>query len=313
MILDLWNSFGSDWRANCLAWQHLGVVIPPTGEGWQSRWTANPDILGSSLYYRGSGTQPDRPDEMHDRIAVADILSSGPEGIRLGEPRMIVDVGAPGEFDSADVLDPAVIEFKGRILVYYSAIGDGPDSVGLAISEDGGESYRKAGNVLVARAPEVFVESDKVKMLAQRLNGDSYELFLFESSDGEKFEQIGKSPAFAPEKGSWDGLSVVTFRHVGQQDGWHYVIYGGSADHADEPDFFGLARSQNLKDWERHPGNPIFGVGPRGTADGGAIWFPALLEKEDGWLMIYEGSEGRYSWSLLSQICGAHLSRKDQP
>ncbi|RYG38151.1 hypothetical protein EON81_04480 [bacterium] len=313
MIADFWNSFGPDWRANCLSWNHLGVVVPPQGDGWQSRWTANPDILGRTLYYRGSGILENRAGEFHDRIAVAEIRGWGSEGLQLGEARMIVDVGDPGEFDSTDVLDPAVIEFNGRILVYYSAIGDGPDSVGLAVSEDGGETYRKVGNVLEARAPEVFVEEGKVKMLAQRLKGDSYELFIFESEDGESFVQVGEEPAFAPDKGSWDGLSVVTFRQVGEHEGWHYVVYGGSADHADEPDFFGLARSRNLQDWERHPGNPIFGVGPRGTVDGGAIWFPALLESEDGWLMIYEGSEGRYSWSLLSQICGAYISRAHQP
>jgi hypothetical protein len=82
-------------------------------------------------------------------------------------------------------------------------------------------------------------------------------------------------------------------------------MYGGSSYLADEPDFFGLARSKNLIDWEYHPGNPIFGCAAKGAPDGGAIWFPALHETRDDFLMLYEGSRGKYSWDLSSTICMA--------
>ncbi|CAN5469434.1 hypothetical protein BH11ARM2_BH11ARM2_14410 [soil metagenome] len=307
-MLEFWNSFGSDWRANCLAWEHLGVMIAPS-EGWQARWTANPDLLGDDLYYRGSGTLPDRPDELKDRLGVARIVSVGRDGLVLDAARMIVDTGREGEFDASDVLDPATVEFQGRVLLYYSGIGASEDAVGLAISDDDGETFRKVGQVLVGRAPEVVVVDGRVMMLAQRLDGETYRLFLYESEDGETFRQVVEEPVFAPEEGAWDAKSVVTFRHIGEEDGWHYLLYGGSADHADEPDFFGLIRSRDLSHWERHPGNPIFGLGRRGEPDGGAIWFPAVWEAHDGWLMLYEGSEGRYSWSLHSQICGAFRVR----
>ena len=113
---------------------------------------------------------------------------------------------------------------------------------------------------------------------------------------------------FSPEEGSWDAFSITTAR-LSADAGWFYMMYGGSAYLADEPDCFGLARSKDLVHWERHSGNPIFGRGPAGSPDGGAIWFPALLETEDCFILLYEGSRGKYSWDLSSAICMASAAK----
>jgi hypothetical protein len=104
------------------------------------------------------------------------------------------------------------------------------------------------------------------------------------------------------EAGSWDARSVVTAA-LFQEGDWTYMIYGGSADSVDEPAYFGLARSDNLIRWERHPGNPIFGAGARGTPDGGCIWFPTMVETQDAFFMLYEGSRGTPRWDLDCSIC----------
>ncbi|WP_219834111.1 hypothetical protein [Paenibacillus sp. R14(2021)] len=311
-----WNLFKGSYQQNCLSWHHSAhnPVIPASGETWRSVWVANPDILTFNgrklLYYRGNGIQPNTDGQRHDRLAVAEIMSVTRDTIELrdlhgGEP--IVDVGGPDEFDGKDVLDPAAALFNGQVFLYYSAIGAGPDCVGLAVSKDG-EAFTKVGNIMEGRAPAVVVKDDHIYMIYQLVENNGYRLYLSRSKDGIHFERVSEGAIFAGDPGSWDALSVVTARLLKDGD-YYYMIYGGSSYLEDEPDFFGLARSTDLLNWERHPGNPIFGCGAKGEEDGGAIWFPALLETEDAFVILYEGSRGKYSWDISSQICMASLPK----
>lgn len=310
-----WNRFSSDYHANCLAWKHRPEpAIPPNGDSWQAVWTANPDFLEFNgrhlLYYRGNGTWPGR-EETHDRIGVAEVLAI--EGDRLelellngGAP--IFDVGDPEAFDGIDALDPASVIFQGKVFLYYSAIGSGPDSVGLAVSDDG-VCFTKVGKIMTGRAPDVVVYGDRLRMVYQRADeAGNYQVYLAESEDGLTFQDVLAEPVFRPTPGSWDCLSIATVR-LGVEDGWIYAIYGGSSYLADEPDYFGLARTQDMVAWEFHPGNPVFGCGAKGAPDGGAIWFPALHATDDAFVLLYEGSPGKYSWDLNSAICQASLPR----
>ncbi|MBM7568823.1 hypothetical protein [Paenibacillus sacheonensis] len=312
----LWQLFQSNYRQNCLSWHHSehNPVIPASGDTWRSVWVANPDTLTFGgrqlLYYRGNGIQPGTDGQRHDRLGVAEIVRVTRNTIELrdlndGEP--IVDVGGPDEFDGKDVLDPSVVAFGGRVYAYYSAIGAGPDCVGLAVSEDG-VHFEKVGNIMEGRAPAAIVKDGSIYMIYQLLADNGYRLYLSRSRDGIHFESVSDKPIFVGEAGSWDALSIVTARLM--QDGDHfYMMYGGSSYLADEPDFFGLARSTDLLNWERHPGNPIFGCGAMGQEDGGAIWFPALIETEDAFVILYEGSRGKYSWDISSQICMASIAK----
>ncbi len=156
MTPTIWDSFSSDYRENCLSWQHPDrPLLPPGGPDWRSRWTANPDILDVDgrrlVYFRGNGTLAN-DEHLHDRLGVAELVADtdtdGVLGLRhLAGDRPVVDVGAPGSFDDQHVLDPAAVQFGGRIFLYYSAVGTGPDSIGLAVSDDG-ERFDKVGRVL---------------------------------------------------------------------------------------------------------------------------------------------------------------------
>lgn len=310
-----WNRFSADYRANCLAWKHgEAAALPPHGDGWQAVWTANPDLLRLDdrllLYYRASGYAPGR-EGAHDRIGVAEVLEIGlgrleVRNLNLGEP--IVDVGDEEEFDGTDVLDPATVVFGGKVFLYYSAIGPGVDSVGLAVSDDG-EHFTKVGRLMTGRAPDVVVYQDRLRMVYQRPDeAGNYLVYLAESTDGLTFSDVQPEPVFDPPRENWDGLSIATVR-LGVEGEWFYALYGGSAYLADEPDYFGLARSQDLASWEFHPGNPIFGCGPKGAIDGGAMWFPAIHETDEHFVLLYEGSPGKYTFDLNSAICMATISK----
>lgn len=314
----LWDRFSTDYRENCLSWTHSQMpLIEPGDTWWRARWTANPDLLDLGgrllLYYRGNGRSAIGSGEHHDRLAVAEILpdtgasSAGSVDWRpLGDDEPIVDIGPDGSFDDNHVLDPAAVRFGERVLLYYSAVGSGPDAIGLATSTDG-ITFTKQGKVLDGRAPGVVVHDGRVHLFHQVLVGDGYELHLRISADGMTFPDDGIDECvFRGEPGGWDAQSVVTAR-IHRDGDTFFMLYGGSANTLDEPDFFGLSRSTDLHTWERHPGNPIFGHGAGGTIDGGAIWFPALIETADHATLLYEGSGGKYAWDLSSQICVATL------
>lgn len=315
--MSFWNLFSRDHRTNCRAWRHSdrNPAIPATGETWKKFWTANPDVLEFAgkrlLYYRGNGFVAEGDGTRHDRIGVAEILSLGTDAIEiqdLNHGLPIVDIGEPGAFDARHVLDPATIVFRGEVWLYYSAIGDGADSVGLARSSDG-IHFEKVGKVLEGRAPDVVARDDGIAMLYQIPTADGHhEFFLAHSRDGIRFQPRAGAPVFSRGACGWDSRDVVTGRLLCEGDEF-YLLYGGSSSLIDQPDAFGLARSQDLIHWERHPGNPVFGCGPKGTEDGGAIWFPALIEMEEAFVLLYEGSRGNYQGDLSSQICMASIPR----
>lgn len=318
--MNFWDIFGNSYTKNCKAWYHAKAnpVIPAAGNGWKKIWTANPAYLehnGKKLvYYRGHGFTASNATEPHDRIAVAELHSVNKESVRitdLNEGNFIIDVGAKGSFDDGAALDPTVCFFKDQFLLYYSAIGNGPDSIGWAKSTDG-VHFKKMGKLMDGRAPAVIVKDGQLFLLYQKelKKGEGYlGFYVASSSDGIHFTPLSDEPVFmAGKEGEWD-RQIATGR-LFQQGEWTYLLYGGDNELIDQPGYFGLARSKDSKTWEKHPGNPVFGCGAKGEEDGGAMWFPALIESDNQYHLLYEGSRGKYGWDLSSQICLASLDKK---
>jgi predicted GH43/DUF377 family glycosyl hydrolase len=312
-----WETFSNDYPANCLAWtrDNDNPVIGPSGSTWKSRRTADPELFVLNdrllLYYTGNGTMPREGKSYHDRIGVAVISTLGPmqlvfHDLNNGYP--VIDVGKKGEADDEGVSDPAAVWFKGHVCLYYTAEGPGPAGIGLATSTDG-EQFTKVGQVIEGRTPDVVAVGDTLYLLYHKRDGDAYKVYIAMSTDGVKFFPLGASPVFAGEPGHWDAQSVVTAR-VWKSGEWFYLLYGGSADRVEEPEFFGLARSHDLLRWERHRGNPIFGAGLHGAADGGAIWYPAIFDAGSWFVLLYEGSRGKLAWDLSSGICMAWIPKR---
>jgi predicted GH43/DUF377 family glycosyl hydrolase len=315
--VSFWDIFSDNYRQNCKAWKHnteKNPVIPAGQQAWGKFWTANPAILirkaDKLIYYRGNGITPTNTNR-HDRIGVARIKSMSDNHFEyeiLNGGNFIIDVGPKGSFDDSDVLDPGVVEFNGKVYLYYSGVGTGPHSVGLAISSDG-VSFEKHGSVLVGRSPSVVVADNKIYMIYQNDTGKGFKgFFLAESGDGINFRNISDEPVLVGQENGWDRF--VTTARIYREDDAFLLLYGGSPDMNDQPDYFGLARSSDLRTWQKHPGNPIFGLGAKGEEDGGAVWFPALIDTGSHYVILYEGSRGRYSWDLSSQICMSSIARK---
>jgi predicted GH43/DUF377 family glycosyl hydrolase len=313
---NLWDLFSTSSTTNVLAWtrHNENPVIRASGSTWKTRWTGRPELISfqdrTLLFYQGNGVLPGKAKGYHDRIGVAEVVAIGSMQLNYrdlngGQP--VLDLGKAGDFDDAGMLDPAAAFFNGRLYLAYSAVGRGPNSIGLAVSVNG-EQFTKLGKVLEGQSPDLLVVRDTLFMVYQKPDSVGQKVYLALSTDGKKFSPASTHPVFAGEAGQWDAKSVNTPR-VWEYKEVYYMLYGGSPDFADAPEFFGLARSNDLRQWETHPGNPIFGAGFHGTADGGAIWYPAVQESDNWIVMLYEGSSGRHSWGP-SSICMAWIAKR---
>jgi hypothetical protein len=223
----------------------------------------------------------------------------------------------PGSFDSTHVFDPASVRWKGRTYLYYSAIGQAEDSIGLAVLEDG-ESFKKHPEpVLPGRSPEIVASENRLHLFyVLRQPGQGYRIFTAISTDGLHFIPQGETPVVgAGLSEAWDGVEVTTPR-IFERNGKYYLLYAASQhpDRYDMPDGFGLARSEDLIRWEKYPHNPVFRLGEPGQWDDGAIWFGTVFPYRDELYLIYEG--GRLENILakvpaLTQVGLAKISGND--
>lgn len=205
----------------------------------------------------------------------------------------VLSPGKPGSYDSRHIVDPASVEWDGKIYLYYSALGDDPDSLGLAISEDGLHFTKLEKPVLVGRAPEVVKANDTLYLFySLESPKGGYEFHLATSKDGINFNTEG--PVFSPAPTGWDSLSVVTPR-IFIADKLYVMLYAGDDKEKDYPMNFGVAFSEDLRNWKRYPDNPVFSCGVPGSWESRAIWFPEVLKVGDTYFLWYEGYDGKRS------------------
>ncbi|HSQ75243.1 MAG TPA: hypothetical protein VLT13_06785, partial [Bacteroidota bacterium] len=246
-----WDLFSTAYTTNVLAWtrHNDNPVIGPSGSTWKGHGTGSPEFLAfqgrTFLFYRGNGVLPGKGKTAYDRIGVAEVLDIGTMRLKyrdLNKGFPVVDIGSAGEFDDAGAQTPAAVAFKGQIYLYYSAVGKGPNSIGLAVSTDG-EQFKKIGRVLEGRGQDVLVVRDTLYMIYQKVDPAGHKVYLAYSLDGKKFTAASEHPVFSGAEGRWDAKSISTPR-IWESGGVYYILYGGSTDYLDEPEFFGLARSK---------------------------------------------------------------------
>jgi predicted GH43/DUF377 family glycosyl hydrolase len=277
-----------------ITWKkHTGnPVVPVKPDSWRDGATMTADILtrGEQYYFYYTGKNEDA-----DSIGLALANRKGFSGLEWidvpGNP--LISPGKPGSFDSKHCVDPAAVEFEGKLWLYYSAIGDGPDRLGLAVSEDWRTFQKHPDPILIGRAPEVLLKDGRL-YLFYVLNHPKggYEYHLAVSEDGFHFKQEG--PVFQPAEQGWDSLSLVTAR-IFLEDGVFIMSYAGDYKEKDYPNRFGVAFSRDLYTWKRYPGNPVMESLEQGTWESRAVWFPEILKHEDRYYMYYEGNNGRFS------------------
>ena len=292
-------------------------VIRRTPGTFFAKHAANPDLLEFAgtcfLYFRGQDARG------HDEIGVAHTSRSAFDGVSWTIPaeNPIIRVSPdPAEFDSGYILDPAAIIIGGKIYLYYTAhradwqSWNTPSHIGLAVS-DGGFHFEKSGNnpIIEGMAPEIIQHAGIFRLFFQRLCEDRthFEIWCCTSPEGVHFSAADARIVFRPsgEAEAFDRCSISTVRIWHEHD-WFYMTYGGCPKFIDYPAAIGLARSRNLRHWERYPGNPILAAGTPGAWDEGALWFATVFKMNSTYYLWYEGTG---TASSLSNSEGREISR----
>ncbi|MEK9153191.1 MAG: hypothetical protein AAB723_01160 [Patescibacteria group bacterium] len=96
---------------------------------------------------------------------------------------------------------------------------------------------------------------------------------------------------------NWEGR-VVYHPQIIEKDGQYYLFYTGttSAKAICFRHDIGLAISSDLKEWQRHKGNPVLSPGKTGAWDSDLVAHSFIIKKDDLYYMFYDGSP-KGEWS----------------
>lgn len=255
----------------------------------------------------------------HEQIGLFTAPVDDPTAWVPSEHNPILRVGTG--FDRGGVFDPAVVEFRGRWLMYFSATeGDaheyaeqlarghaagGPvgEWIGRAVSDDGVHFEKQPdAPVLAARCPFAVVHDDRLYLFFVRVVDGGYRIYLSVSADGVTFEPVQDAPVLdVGEPQSWDSFSVTTPK-VFRDGGRFCMSFAGDDASLDDPKGIGLAYSDDLIRWEKAPGNPVFRPGPDGAFDCVSLQSPVIHRIGDRYLMLYAGSDRTIFDGLHSRV-----------
>lgn len=131
-----------------MKWNKKGRIYVPDGSlAWAKKYAFPPtpyfisdDVLRIYVAFCDENTV--------GRIGFVDVSADNPSEILRVSQEPVLDIGAPGAFDENGILPTSVLDVEGKIYMYYVGYQLGYkvryfQFEGLAISEDGGNSFKR--------------------------------------------------------------------------------------------------------------------------------------------------------------------------
>lgn len=210
----------------------------------------------------------------------------------------VIGRGAPGSWDSSDVLNPSVVRFKGELYNYFSGYDGRTWQTGLATSSNGRNWTIYPHNPIlspgngwstsyIAANGSAIVWQGKVLYFYQGRSAQGItEIGLATSSNGVAFESL-PAPVLTPgPPHTWDSAAVGD-PYVIEFGGKLFMYYLGM----DELDVqrLGVAESADGIHWTRFIENPILDVGRKGSFDENGLGEPSIIFDPPDFYMLYTG------------------------
>jgi predicted GH43/DUF377 family glycosyl hydrolase len=205
---------------------------------------------------------------------------------------------SPGDWDSADVLNPSVVRKDHMYYNFYSGFDGKTWHTGLAISSDG-VHWRKQGRIISPKS-ESWEGDYWAANGAALWNGSEFfywyqagpretpEIGLAQSSDGRQWRKHPAPVLETGPRGSWDERGVAD-PYVVRIDDSEYMYYLGQ-DRA-RRQRLGVARSRDGIHWEKLRDNPILELGADGAFDENGLGEPAVWQSHGKYWMLYTGRD----------------------
>jgi len=228
-------------------------------------------------------------------------------------PDPILEPGRPGEFDEHGIMPSSVIVRDGLIFLYYSGwqrTSGLPynNFTGLAISEDGGDTFVKyEKNPILgksedekysATSPCVYYHDGLWHMWYTsgtdwvEIDGKyehTYDLKYAVSNNGQEWTRTGD--VALPQRTKYEAITKPSVIRI--NDSYHmWFCYRGSRDFRKGSGSYkiGYAKSHDLKTWIREDDRSGIDVS-KNDWDSNMIAYPAVAKFKDDIIMVYNGND----------------------
>lgn len=253
-----------------------------------------------------------RPEPRLSLTTFVDLDINDPRKILRVNSNPIIELGKPGTFDEHGIMPSAAVRNGEQVFLYYSGWSRGVsvpylNSTGLAISDDGGETFTKISDgPLLSRSlhdpysatsPGVLREDHKWHMWYcsgtgwLEINGKpehTYDIKYADSDDGIIWKT--HSHAAIRQRTTYEAITRPTVLEIAKK--YHmWFCYRGSHSFRDGEDAYriGYADSVDLKNWCRD--DQQAGIDPSYEGwDSKMIAYPAVIFVNNQALMFYNGN-----------------------
>ncbi len=294
-----------------MTWQKHGLIFKPNNAaGWMKTHAQVPTPLVSKEFIRVYFSS--RPESNLSLTTFVDLDIENPGKILRLNPTPILELGQPGTFDEHGIMPSCAVRNGSQVFLYYSGWSRGLsvpyiNSTGLAISDDGGETFQKIsdGPILSkglldpysATSPCVLKEDNTWHMwycsgTGWLKIGDKYEhtydIKYARSSDG-----LSWLPQGEPVISQRTEFEAITRPYVvRREDGYHmWFCYRGSHSFREGEDAYriGYAYADDLRRWQRSDSKA--GISPSAEGwDSKMIAYPAVAKVNERTLLFYNGN-----------------------
>jgi hypothetical protein len=292
------------------------------GADWCRDFVAPSSLLvdGDNLVLYAEGGAGDRECIGRYRSRTDDAFTAGWQA-DPGNP--LLEPSADG-FDRGSVFDPAVIRFQDNLHVFYSATANGahsfaergdtsgqdtPDDETIGHAVETKEGLRRTPQpVIDGRCPYAIEWRDTLYLFYVKVVRNGYRIYAARSSDGLSFMPMSSGPVLeVGSQGEWDSYTVTTPKVFADGDKF-VMLYAGDDHSLDDPTGIGMATSDDLAQWRKHPGNPILRTGAPGEFDSFSVASAVPFEAAGRWHVLYAGTSRPLTEGLQSQIGVARLA-----
>lgn len=288
-----------------MKWKKLGLVFTPQDSlEWMNTHAAAPfaDRVDEDLYriYFSSRDRSNRA-----QIGFIEVNINDPYKVLFMTEEPILKIGKPGTFDDSGALGDSIVAWGNKKYLYYSGWNLGVtvpfrNSIGLAISEDGGRKFSKysEGPILdrsihdpgFAAAPYVLVEGDTWRMWYSSCIGwdeeegklkHHYHIKYAESEDGILWRRNGIVCIDFKSNDEYAISVPCVVNDNGIYKMW-YSFRGKSYR-------IGYAESKDGLSWKRKDDEVGIDVSPMGW-DSEMIEYPFVFDHQGKRFMLYNGN-----------------------
>ncbi len=276
----------------CLIWGGVRVAVPPALSifllvGALSALSVNP--IDNAL-----GNTPSTP-----------IVPLGPRvdptGARWERLGMVLDVGAPGSYDSTLAINPFVLKDGATYRIWYRGFDGSRNRIMYAISADG-HTWAKQGVAIDVGVPPYFFDSTAAQSVMKE--GSVYKMWFGGGLSSGPPGLIGRiyyaistnAASWSIEAvaldigpaGSWDDLQVQYPMVTKDAAGTYWMYFAGVSSLTGPTTRIGIATSRDGITFSRVGPDPFLDPGPAGSWDDNGINMPFVFPGSP-WVMSYSG------------------------